>query len=114
VDFAIYAQHVAASDLVLDVPGEGGPGPTFALEGARPNPSRGDFAVAFSLPDATPATLELIDLLGRRLREIAVGGLGPGPRVVRLGAGARLNPGIYWLRLTRAGLTLAKRAIVLP
>ena len=114
LNFTIYAQHVGAGEIAVQVPADRGPVAAFALEGARPNPSRGDLAVAFSLPDAAPATLELIDISGRRVRELAVGGLGAGRRVVRFGAGARLKPGIYWIKLTRAGRTLARRAVVLP
>ena len=114
LDFTIYAQHVGAGDIAVDVPADRSLVTAFALEGARPNPSRGDLVVAFSLPDAAPATLELIDLSGRRLRVMAVGELGAGRRMVRFGAGARLKPGIYWIKLTWARRTLTSRAVVLP
>ncbi len=49
------------------------------LEGARPNPAvAGQLTVAFTLPNAEPARLELIDVSGRRLAARDVGSLGPG------------------------------------
>lgn len=113
LSFTLYAQHIGPNDIPLDVPGDRRPAAALALEGATPNPSRGDLAVAFSLPDAAPATLELIDLSGRRLRVLAVGEMGAGRHVVRLGEGGRLSPGICWIRLTRAGRVLARRAVIL-
>lgn len=41
---------------------------SFGLEGFRPNPSRGrELSIAFTLPAAGPATLEVLDIAGRRL-----------------------------------------------
>jgi len=83
-----------------------------ALEGLRPNPAPGEFAVAFTLPSAAPATLELMDVSGRRVIAREVGALGPGHRLLRLGEGARVSPGVYWLRLTQSGRTLTARGVV--
>lgn len=73
------------------------------LRGARPNPSTGDLSVEFTLPDATPAALELVDLSGRRVWHRNVGALGAGSHAVPVEPGLRLEPGIYFLRLERAG-----------
>ncbi len=113
VDFAVFAQHVGANEYIVDVQGIPASAPVFALGRPTPNPSRGVFAVEFSLPDAAPATLELIDLSGRRLRAIDVGGLGAGRHVVRLGEDRPLSPGICWIRLARAAQVLATRVVVL-
>jgi len=86
----------------------------FALEGARPNPgSSQGLSVRFTLPDAAAARLELLDLSGRLVVATEVGGLGPGSHVVSLAAPRRLAPGIYLMRLTRAGRALTARAAVL-
>jgi hypothetical protein len=83
----------------------------FALEGARPNPAFGGrMLVHFALPDGAPATLELLDVAGRRVRERAVGGLGAGRHFVDLSGGQRLAPGLYFLRLTQGANQRVARA----
>ena len=96
-------------DVWVDVPLATG----FALGGVRPNPVTDDLAVTFSLPDASPARLELLDLAGRRLETVDVGGLGGGNHIVKLGEGQALPAGIYLVRLTRAGRSLTARAVVI-
>ena len=85
----------------------------FALRGMQPNPTGRDLAVAFSLPDALPARLEVLDLTGRRVGSLEVGSLGAGSHVVRLGEGRPVPAGVYLLRLTRAGQTLTAKAVVI-
>jgi hypothetical protein len=80
-----------------------------ALEGARPNPAVGSFSVAFTLPRADAATLEVLDVAGRRVLARDVGSLGPGQHQIRLGECGCTPPGMYWLRLTSAGRALLKR-----
>ena len=70
----------------------------FAVEGAYPNPSRGAFAIRFALPEPASVTVEVYDLMGRRvLREAAVFGAGAG-QTVRLDA-AGLAAGVYLYRV---------------
>lgn len=85
----------------------------FALGGVHPNPTARELQVSFSLPDATPATLTLVDISGRLVRNREVGSLGAGPHVVDLGAGDRLPAGIYMVRLMRAGQALTTRVSVI-
>jgi len=84
----------------------------FALEGFRPNPSRGPLTVSLALPAAEPATLQLFDLAGRRVAEREVGTLGAGRHLVRLDPGAWIAPGVYLLRLTQGARTATARAVV--
>ena len=84
----------------------------FALEGARPNPSVGAMSFAFSLKDNSPATLELVDLVGRRVYTREVGSLGAGFHVVPMDRG-RLPVGMYAMRLTEHGQTLTKKVSVI-
>lgn len=93
----------------VDVPGA----LAFALAGPCPNPAHGDLRVAFSLPDASPARLELLDVAGRRIDSREVGTLGAGEHVARLVSNRGLSPGIYLVRLTRGGRSLTSRALVL-
>ena len=80
------------------------------LGGARPNPSAGEMNVHFTLPDAAPATLELLDLAGRRLWRQDVGALGVGAHALRVSPG-RAPPGLYLLRLTRGTASLTTKVV---
>ena len=72
----------------------------FALSRVQPNPSVGELSVSFSLPDDTPASLEVYDLTGRRIESQLLGGLGAGAHSVSLiPRGSRWAPGIYEVRL---------------
>jgi hypothetical protein len=88
-------------------------GAAFTLDGFRPNPARaGALVVGVRLPDAAPATLEVLDLAGRRRARLDVGSLGAGAHVIALEPEAGLAPGLYWLRLARAGETRVTRGAI--
>lgn len=92
------------------VPDAGRPG-GLSLAGARPHPVRGDRVdVWFTLPDAAPAVLAVYDVRGRRLDGQEVGALGAGTHVVRLAAPRA--PGVYFARLSRAGIVRTVKVIV--
>jgi hypothetical protein len=93
----------------VDVP----PRPAFALTGARPNPSSHGLSVVFSLPDAAPARLDVVDVAGRRVLTREVGDLGPGAHAFDPAPGRPLLPGLYLMRLTRAGQSRTARAVVI-
>ena len=84
-----------------------------ALEGLRPNPAVEQLNVSFSLPRNEAATIELLDVSGRKVIEREVGSLGAGRHVVRLDRGERLSPGVYWLRLRQGDGQLLSRAVVM-
>jgi hypothetical protein len=83
-----------------------------ALDGFRPNPALGSPVLAFTLADGSPATIEVLDLAGRRVMRRDVGGLGEGRHVLALDGGARLAPGAYVMRLRQAGRVLTARGVV--
>ena len=85
----------------------------FALYGLQPNPAVRDVRVAFSLPDDRPATLELLDLAGRRVRIESVGAQGAGRHVVSLGQTQSLPSGVYLLRLEREGRKFVSKCVVM-
>ena len=95
--------------------GVDGGGPlALSLEGARPNPAYGGaLSVAFTLPEAASARLELVDVGGRRVAGREVGALGAGRHVVALGAERRLPPGLYLLRLSQGARARVTRVVVI-
>jgi hypothetical protein len=86
---------------------------TLALQGLVPNPPVRDLVVAFSLPNAEAASVELLDLAGRRLRQVEVGSAGPGRHTVSLGATAGLESGVYWVRLRHGGQSLVSKCVLM-
>lgn len=83
-----------------------------ALEAPNPIVGRG-LTAWVTLADASPATLELVDLAGRRLELREVGSLGPGRVQVSFGPRRPPPPGIYMLRLRTAERTLVTRVALL-
>jgi hypothetical protein len=89
----------------LDVPGGG----SLALHGVRPNPSLGEpLQVAFTLPNAAPARLDLVDVAGRLVARREVGSLGGGNDAVDLAAEKRLAPGLSLVRDASGWITDAR------
>jgi hypothetical protein len=84
-----------------------------ALAGARPNPTTAAMRVWFTLENREPASLEVIDIAGRRVARRDVGSLGPGPHSVLLAESARLEPGLYFLRLVQGERVLNDRVAVI-
>ena len=101
-------QEVVLGETWVEVPVT----PQLALA-FRSNPTLTDLTVAFSLPDASPARLELFDVGGRRLAAHEVGTLGAGNHVITLGDGWTGAPGIYLLRLSQGARSLTARAAIL-
>jgi hypothetical protein len=81
-----------------------------ALHGLTPHPAAGDASVSFTLPRAGMATLEWLDVSGRRVRAEAFAGLGAGRHSVRVRA--LPPPGVYFLRLRHDGRSVTQRAAV--
>ncbi len=93
------------------VAGEGDAPAVLALEPVRPNPSTGSATVGFALPDAGPARVTVVDLLGREVAVLAEGPHAAGRHQASL-APAGLAPGVYVVRLDAAGQRLAQRVVV--
>jgi hypothetical protein len=90
------------------------PGTGLALAGARPNPTRGELVVAFTLPDASGGgRLDLVDVTGRRVLTRSLDGFAAGNHLVRLDEGTRLAPGIYLVRLSHGGRSVTSRVCVI-
>ncbi len=93
--------------------------PTATLEATvsplalRSKPGAADGWLRLSLSDATPATLELFDIMGRKRWSREVGGLGAGEHDIQVTGAARLAPGIYLARVTQGGHFVTARLAVL-
>jgi hypothetical protein len=85
---------------------------------AIPNPFRTFTSIAFVLPAAGPARLQVVDLLGRRVATLVDGALPAGPHRFdwdgRRAGGEAAPPGIYVLRLAAGGGTRAIRVARVP
>ena len=82
-----------------------------ALPGFSPNPARGRPRVAFTLAGLAPATLEILDIAGRRVASRQVDGLGPGRHAIEV-ADTPLAPGLYLIRLRQGAETRTARGVV--
>jgi hypothetical protein len=80
-----------------------------AIAGIRPNPSRRDAWVTFSLANQTHATLTVLDIAGRVIREREVGSLGAGTHQLKLAEGGDLRPGMYLVRVTQGERSVTSR-----
>jgi hypothetical protein len=83
-----------------------------AIAGIRPNPSRRDAWVTFSLASGARATLTLLDIAGRVVREREVGSLGAGSHQLNLGADGPLEAGVYLVRITQGENSVTSRMSV--
>ncbi len=95
-------------EVWIDIPS----GFALAVHGFRPNPAVGHVTVAFTLPDAGPARLELFDLSGRRVAVRKLEHPTPGSQELDLGPGGHIAAGTYWVRLSQAGRSVSTRGDV--
>ena len=82
-----------------------------AIAGLSPNPGGPNASIVFSLGSSERATIELVDLAGRRVFSREVGSMGPGTHALSLGG--RMAPGVYWLRLTQGERSVKARGVIL-
>jgi peptidase C25-like protein len=87
--------------------------PSLAVRVRGPQPVAGAPEVELVLGSAAPASVELLDLAGRRIAAREVAALGAGPHTVRLDEAAALAPGLYWLTLAQEGRIARTRLLVL-
>ncbi|HYM80776.1 MAG TPA: FG-GAP-like repeat-containing protein, partial [Candidatus Limnocylindria bacterium] len=102
-------QALFSEETVVDIPLAA----TLRLERPTPNPSVGELHVSFTLSSGAPATLEMTDVGGRRVRAVTIASPEPRRYTLDLSRGGRLAPGIYWVRLTQREESAVTRAVVL-
>ena len=96
-------------EITVTIPG----GATLDLLGARPNPaSPGQIAIWYSLVDPAGATLELLDVRGRRVWHRDLSGTTAGPQVAR--PDVRLAAGLYFSRLRQGADAVTRKLLVVP
>jgi len=84
--------------------------PRLALSAPRPNPARDGMALDVTLPDDSPARVELLDVAGRVQRSQAVQGAGAHAVAFRdLGT---LAPGLYFARASQARGEATTRVVI--
>lgn len=79
----------------------------------HPNPSRRGLSVRFTLPQASPATVEVLDVVGRRIVGREVGSRGLGSHVLDLDEGL-FPAGLYFVGLKQGPERVTAKAIVMP
>ncbi|MGH7731875.1 MAG: Kelch repeat-containing protein [Candidatus Eiseniibacteriota bacterium] len=106
---------VVGGEIWVDVPTSASVTPTplaLALQPVRPHPVVGRIDVSFTLEGDAPARLDLIDVSGRRIVARELGGLVPGPHQVEIGDARDFPSGVYFLRLTQGGRSLARPVVL--
>jgi len=107
LSYTVSGSQYLTEETWVDVPS----GFSIALSGFRPNPAIRSPIVSFSLPSADPATLELLDVTGRRLWSREIGSLGAGNHLLDV-RGESLASGIYWVRLRQKDRILTAKGVV--
>jgi hypothetical protein len=80
----------------------------FSLQNSAPNPASGPATIAFSVPEQTHVTIDVFDVLGRRVATLADGQREPGRHDVRLDVGS-LSSGTYFYRMSAEGFSKTRR-----
>jgi hypothetical protein len=96
--------------VVVGVGPHGRPAPGLALSAPHPNPARDAFILDVTLPDDSPARVELLDIAGRIQRAQLV--QGAGAHAVRFGNAGSLAPGLYFARVTHETGARSERVVV--
>ena len=95
-----------------DAPSEPGTASAPGVPGSRPavlairplvNPACAKLEVTCDLPRTEAAWIEVYDVAGRRVNRRDVPAAAAGRVTIEAGAGAKLSPGIYWVRLGQNG-----------
>ena len=104
-------QFATVSTVVLDAPA---PATALALN-AWPNPHRDAVRVRFTLPRAQRVQVDVIDLAGRRVRDLGARPMDAGAQTLewdgREDSGRAAGSGLYFVRITAAGHSQVARVL---
>lgn len=79
---------------------------------ALTNPACARLEVMLDLPGTEPATVQVLDVTGRLRNTRTVAVAAPGALKVDAGEGAKLAPGVYWVRVSQAKRQPTTRMVV--
>jgi hypothetical protein len=102
--FTIYDATAVGGDHVTE----------FALSSVGPNPTHGRCRVVFTVPQAAPVRLSVMDIQGREVAVLADGEQEAGRHEVAWSdATGRVRPGLYFVRMKAPGHTFLRRIVVI-
>ncbi|MFI5371642.1 MAG: T9SS type A sorting domain-containing protein, partial [Candidatus Eisenbacteria bacterium] len=101
-------RHVSG-EVWLQVPSHA----ALALSALDPNPTSGPIGVVFTLPRAGTATIEVLDVFGRRVERRVLTTLEVGSHRVTLATNRRLPGGLYLIRLSQDDASVTRKVCVL-
>jgi len=81
-----------------------------ALSAPRPNPARGTVVLDVTLPNDSPARIELLDVAGRVMQARVV--QGAGVRKVTFAELGSLAPGLYFARVSHPHGSATSRVVI--
>jgi hypothetical protein len=84
-----------------------------AILPSTPSTSAMGLVVRVTLPNASPATIDLLDPSGRRLASQELTVRSPGQQTIRLAEAGELRSGLYLVRVRQAGASASAKAAVL-
>lgn len=85
----------------------------FALGAPTPNPTTSKARISLALPRDARVSVTLHDVQGRLVRTLARGSFAAGVHALALdGGGARLDSGVYFVRMQANGRTFTRRVVV--
>jgi len=103
---------VIGTDVTTDAPMPVA-GADLAITRVRPNPASSPLHVEFSLASDAPATLEVVDVAGRRWLHDELGALARGQHEATVSLRGLPGPGVYWLHLAQAGHGVVTQVVVI-
>jgi hypothetical protein len=103
--FQIGADSALASEPPLEVGGLG-------LDRLAPNPTTTWPSLTYSLANADPVVLEVVDSAGRLVMTRNLGAPGVGRHWLSLSPGPPPRPGVYWVALHQSGATARTKLVV--
>ncbi|MEM9997866.1 MAG: T9SS type A sorting domain-containing protein, partial [Bacteroidota bacterium] len=101
----------ATTSITVSTEDEGSLPERVTLTHPYPNPASTTMTVPFGLPTAAEAEIEVYDLLGRRVAQLATGDHAAGWHTLRWDVN-RLASGVYILRLRADGVSETQRVTV--
>jgi hypothetical protein len=112
----IYASRIGSSGLVPTGVGGATPSAAFAVSNARPNPFSEETSVEINLRRESDVEVTIVDVEGRRVRDVTLHDVPAGIREVDLDShddhGRRLSAGVYFCEVTVAGATKTQKLVL--